>query len=178
MKRHLRRAILPVAVSATVLVAQFVWLGLFPERDPTQDRWAVVPSLEPSWWTRYVVSQSYWLGISYAMSLAFAAVVLRRYRETKENCSGKFAIGSVTFSGVLAVAACWLVGCCGSPMLVVYLNLFGAAFLPFAKPFVAGLTAASLLIAWWWLNRGREGVRCQDSACPAEIATKNPGTCT
>ena len=31
--------------------------------------------------------------------------------------------------------------------------LFGAAFLPFARPLVAGLTTLSLLGGWWWMMR-------------------------
>lgn len=156
MKR-LRRALLPLVVLLAVLGIHYLWLGVFPEQDPAQDRWAATPVVEHSWWDAYVSTQSYWLGLSYSMSLAFAAVALRRYREQRSCGSKHFAIGSVTFSGVLAVVACYLVGCCGSPMLVVYLNLFGAKFLPFAKPLIALLTGVSLLVAWWWLTRRSPG---------------------
>lgn len=74
------------------------------------------------------------------------------------------AIGGVTLSGVLAVAGCFLLGCCGSPMLAVYLSLFGAAFLPFAKPLVAGLTAASLVAGWWWMKRRERLVLAERAA--------------
>jgi hypothetical protein len=53
----------------------------------------------------------------------------------------------------LALAGCFLVGCCGSPMLVVYLSLFGAWFLPLAKPLVAVVTTISIAAAWWWMRR-------------------------
>ena len=87
------------------------------------------------------------------MSPSFAACALRRYRERRLCAARNLAIGGVTFSGFLAVAGCFMLGCCGSPMLVVYLNLFGAAFLPLAKPLMAGVTAVSLAVAWWWLTR-------------------------
>jgi hypothetical protein len=38
-------------------------------------------------------------------------------------------------------------------MLAVYLNLFGAAFLPWAKPLVAFLTTIGLLIGWQFALR-------------------------
>jgi hypothetical protein len=39
----------------------------------------------------------------------------------------RLAIGGFSLTGFLVATGCFLVGCCGSPMLVVYLNLFGAA---------------------------------------------------
>ena len=38
-------------------------------------------------------------------------------------------MGGITLSGFLAVAGCYLLGCCGSPMLAVYMSLFGVSFL-------------------------------------------------
>jgi hypothetical protein len=109
----------------------------------------------------YLQTQSYWLGFSYALSLTFAVYAFQRYREQRQGAAKNLAIGGVTFSGLLAVAGCYLVGCCGSPMLAVYLSLFGAAFLPFAKPLVALVTSISILGAWWWLNRH----------CPSPVPT-------
>lgn len=150
--RFLRRSLLPAGVVALVMAIHFAWLGFFPERDAAQTRWVSVSGAEPSsWLTRYIEAQSYWVGMSYGMSLAFAAAALRRYRERRVCAARNIAIGGVTISGFLAVAGCYLLGCCGSPMLVVYLNLFGAAFLPLAKPLMALITAVSLTAAWWWL---------------------------
>lgn len=152
--RRLRRALLPAGVLALAIAVHFVWLGLFPERDSAQDRWLAVASVEQaSWLTRYVETQSYWLGLSYGLAFSFAVAAFRRYRERRLCAARNLAIGGVTLSGILAVAGCFLLGCCGSPMLAVYLSLFGAAFLPFAKPLVAGLTAASLAAGWWWMTR-------------------------
>lgn len=152
--RPLQRAIFPAGVFAAVVVVHFVWLGLFPERDPAQNRWVtVVPPAGVSWLHRYIETQSYWLGFSYALSLAFAAAALRRYREERFCTTRNLAVGGVTFSGFLAVAGCYLLGCCGSPMLAVYLGLFGAAFLPLARPLVAFLTAVFIAAAWWRMGR-------------------------
>lgn len=169
----LRRALLPVVVFLAVGVAHYVWLGVFPERDPAQDRWAATPAAsEGSWLHRYLEAQSYWLGFSYALSLAFAAYALRRYREKRHCAARNLAVGGVTFSGFLAVLGCYLLGCCGSPMLAVYLNLFGAAFLPLAKPLVAVLTVTLTAAAWWWMWRraktlsvAQSDPACEDPTC-------------
>lgn len=151
-----RRLLLPAAVFAGVGALHFIWSGLFPEQSPLQDQWVTIPvPAHPSWPQRYVETQSYWLGFSYALSFAFAAVALRRYRQQRLCASRNLAIGGVTFSGFLAMAGCYLLGCCGSSMLAVYLSLFGAAFLPLAKPLTALMTVIFVSGSWWWMNRTR-----------------------
>ncbi|OGH61644.1 MAG: hypothetical protein A3G34_15890 [Candidatus Lindowbacteria bacterium RIFCSPLOWO2_12_FULL_62_27] len=136
VKHFVLRSVLPIAVFWAVWGVHYLWLGLFPEGGRS-----------------YAATQSYFLGFSYALSLAFAVWALRRYREDKLCGSRSLAIGGITFSGVLAVAGCYLLGCCGSPILVVYLNLFGAALLPLARPLVAVITLLSVAAAAWWLSR-------------------------
>lgn len=159
----IRRALLPLAVFLAVLGTHFVWLGLFPGQNPAQSRWAEVPSTDRSWLRDYLDGRSYWLGYSYGISLAFAAVGIRRYREQRLAASRNLALGSVSLSGVLAVVGCYMLGCCGSPMLAVYLSLFGAAFLPWAKPLVAFLTTVALLIGWQF------ALRCTRATGPQQI---------
>lgn len=164
--RSLRRSVLPLAVFLGVLLAHSVWLSVFPERDLAQERWAPMPAPSASFWLpRYIETQGYWLGLSYALSLAFAAAALRRYREEHLYAARTLALGGVTLSGSLAVAGCYLLGCCGSPMLAVYLNLLGATFLPLARPLVATLTALTLLAAWRWMDcQSRSEPRAQTAA--------------
>jgi len=171
-----RRFLLPLAVFLGVAAAHFVWSGLFPEVDPAQSRWASLPGAGTSWLQRYIETKSYWLGYSYALSLAFAAVALRRYREDRYCSKTSLAIGGVTLSGFLALAGCFLVGCCGSPMLVIYLSLFGAWFLPLAKPLVAALTTFSILGAWLWMNKRGKSLtlnqQLADNASERELTGK------
>ena len=150
---QLQRGVLPLAVFLGVGLLHFLCLTVFPEQAAEQAEWAAVE--ESSALARYVESQSYWLGFSYAVALAFAATALRRHREQQLCGARTLAIGGATFSGFLAVAGCYLLGCCGSPMLAVYVSLFGAHFLPLAKPLVATLTMLSVGGAWWWMNRAR-----------------------
>ncbi len=164
--RFWRRAILPASVFVGLLLFHYAWLVVFPEHDPAQSRWATIPG-GVSAWGRYWDSQSYWLGYTYALSLAFAATAFRRYRE-RPSCSAKnAAIGGVTFSGALAVVGCFLLGCCGSPMLAVYIGLFGATFVPFARPLVALLTTVFIVIASYQLAR-RTKQSAGEDACTCE----------
>lgn len=164
-----RRAWLPLSVFVFVWTLHYVWLGMFPEQEAAQSQWVSLDGLvKVSWWTRYVESQSYYLGFSYALALAFAVVALRRYQEERFCRARQVAIGGVTLSGFLAVAGCFLIGCCGSPMLAVYVSLFGTAFLPFAKPFVAALTIVSITAAGWWMRRAR----------PAPAPSVIPSSCS
>ena len=154
-----RRLLIPMLVFVAVGLIHFVWSGVFPERDPAQARWQTVDGQEDSsWFNRYLETQNYWRGYSYALSLAFVVVALRRYREQRLCADRNLAIGGVTLSGFLAVAGCFLIGCCGSPMLGVYLSFFGASFLPWAKPMVAGLTTLMIAASYWWMrSRSRKG---------------------
>jgi hypothetical protein len=153
MTARARRILVPAGTFVVVFAIHYVWTGLFPQRDPAQDRWVFAPVAEISWFRRYVETQSYWMGYSYAVALSFAVLALRRYQESRLCGARNLAIGGFTLSGFLAVAGCFLLGCCGSPMLAVYLSLFGASFLPFAKPLVAGITSITIIAGWFWLNR-------------------------
>ncbi len=148
----LHRAVWPFVVFVTVFSAHFLWHGVFPESDSSQ--WvALAASADTSWWRQYIDTQNYFIGFSYALSLSYGAVAIRRYRREKLCEARNVAAGTVTLSGIFAVAGCYLLGCCGSPMLAVYISLFGASFLPFAKPLVAVLTTVFIITGWWWMNR-------------------------
>ena len=158
---------MPLAVGAGVLLLHFLWLGVFPERDPVQDQWADAPAaVKASWLDQYARSQNYWLGISYGIALAFAAIAFRQYRERGACAARNAAIGGITLSGVLSVLGCFLLGCCGSPMLGVYLSLFGTAFLRAAKPLTAAVTVVSVLLGWWWM---RSHVRADTSCTTCKV---------
>jgi len=150
MIHFFRRALLPVVAFTAGLSIHFIWRGLFPEQDPVQAQWMLLPD-QTSWLGEYIKSEEYWFGYSYALCLAFVADAIRNYRHSQCASSRNAAIGGATFSGILAFAGCFLIGCCGSPMLVVWLNIFGASFLPFAKPLIALITTISIFGMWGWM---------------------------
>ena len=143
-----------IATFLLVLLIHFAWINLASDVDSIQQAWLKAPAVESvGWWERYQTGKHYWLGYSYALSIAFAAYALLQFVGARLKTSGSFAIGGISFSGFLAVFGCFLVGCCGSPMLGVYLSLFGASFLPFAKPLVAVVTTVLIGASWVWLRR-------------------------
>ena len=161
----IKRALLPLGVFIAVVLFHYFWLVLFPEKNPVQSEWAPVDD-GVSAWKRYIETQSYFMAYAYALSLAFASIAFREYREEKACHTKNLAIGGITLSGFLAVAGCFLLGCCGSPMLGVYLSLFGASFLPFAKPLVAGITTLMVAGSCWWMNRKiKESSKAEDCGC-------------
>lgn len=165
VSRSLQKAALPVMVFIMVVLVHILWINLFPEQNSIQSRWAsVLPIKESSWIDRYIQGQNYWLGYSYALSLAFTVSTFRRFRERNSSVGKTLALGSLTFSGFIAFAGCFLLGCCGSPMLAVYLSLFGAGFLPLAKPLIAVLTTGFVGISWCWMNRSKSVHQCCDES--------------
>ena len=162
ISRALRRALLAPAVFAGALALHFFW---FSHYGP-QARWVSLDDESTLSLRPYLESQNVWLGLSYAVSLSFAALWLRRHREERLCSASTLTVGGVTLSGAFAVGGCYVLGCCGSPMLGVYLGLFGATFLPLRGPIVFALTAVLLAGSWWWMSRASRRASGPDSACP------------
>jgi hypothetical protein len=108
---------------------------------------------------RYLQSQDYLMSISYGLSIAFMVYAFSRLREGERSGTAGL-IGGVTLTGLLYFGGCFLIGCCGSPMLVVYLNLFGAGFLGFTKPLVLILTISSIALGYIWMERRAKAANC------------------
>lgn len=148
---QLTRVVLPLAVFLGVMAIHYFWIGYSPFEE-AQTQWVEIDT-DLGLWQRYISAQEYYLGFSYALSFAFTAIAFRSYREKSFCNTSKFAIGGLSFSGGLAVAGCFLVGCCGSPMLIVYTSLFGMKYASFAKPFIAGLTTLIIICSWLWMRK-------------------------
>jgi hypothetical protein len=146
------------------LTIHYVWLGIFPETDPAQSQWVLVP-VKHSWWDLYLETESYWLGYSYALCVAFIIMASQSYLLTRCMTSGRMVVGGMTLTGGLAVFGCFLIGCCGSPMLIVWINLFGVGIVPLAKPFVALLTTFSIAVAWYWMRYSIKKGNAADISC-------------
>lgn len=133
-------------------------------------KWMSFDGIErPSAWARYAERQDWFLGYSYALAGAFTAFALMlSIRQRRREAGG--VLGGLTLMGGLYAAGCFLIGCCGSPMLAVYLSLFGASFLGAVKPIVAGITTLSVVLGAWYLVR-----RSQRPCCPPAVSTLPPG---
>ena len=113
----------------------------------------------------YFQAQDYYTGFSYALAGAFAAWAIGRFLRSRQAAMAAGAAGSITFVGVLMAAGCFLIGCCGSPMLGVYLGIFGAKALGIGKPLMALVSLVSVGVGYWYLSRRAKKEICLDSSC-------------
>lgn len=101
----------------------------------------------------YFAAQDYFLGFSYALGVAFATWAGSQFIRQRRVALAAGAAGSIGLVGLLMASGCFLLGCCGSPMLGVYLALFGAKALGVGKPLMAGITLLSTACGYWVLSR-------------------------
>ena len=113
----------------------------------------------------YINEQDYYLGFSYGVGAAFAAWAVNQFIRTRQTAMATGAAGGVTFVGVLMAAGCFLIGCCGSPMLGVYLGLFGAKALGLGKPLMALVTVLSVGWGYRYLSRRAARGLCTGTGC-------------
>jgi hypothetical protein len=100
----------------------------------------------------YFEQQNYLLSIAYALALSFTVYAFLKVSESRK-CGMTGIAGGITLTGLIYAAACFLLGCCGSPMLTVYIALFGASALGFRKPLVLSLTLLSVSAGFIWLYK-------------------------
>jgi hypothetical protein len=144
------RKVLPVTTGLIGFGAHVAWYVLFPE--PNASGWGnVVPSFSDSMQT-YIASGAYWLGASYAMSAAFTAYALLIFRENRRKAAAG-AVGGLAAMGALYTVGCFAIGCCGSPMLPIYLGLLGGKVAGIGGPILFGLTLLSVGIGFKILGR-------------------------
>lgn len=150
-----RKVFYQVLVFGSILMAHLtysMWRGMQLSR-----RWAQLEQV--NWFTMYFKQSDYMMGIAYAMTAAFTVFALMIFLEfRKASLTGM--LGGITLTGFLSVGGCFLMGCCGSPMLVIYLSLFGASFLKFTKPLMLVVTSISVAIGYFWLNKKLKNSSC------------------
>ena len=108
---------------------------------------------------QYVEEQDYYLSFSYALALAFTAFALGQWRRSRAGAVAG-AVTGVSFTTFVVAFGCFVIGCCGSPMLPVWIALFGARGVGLAKPIVAGLTTRSLAVGYLLMQRKCCGAGC------------------
>lgn len=123
----------------------------------TASKWKQVNAVNPYW--QYFERQEFFLGLSYALTAAFTVYAISNFFE-KRKLGIAGTVGGLTLAGVLYFAGCFLTGCCGSPMLAVYLSLFGSSIAGFTKPLTAGLTTMSVILGFVWINRKSKTKEC------------------
>ncbi len=153
-------------LSVFVFTAVFVFHGLrtmYGPTDPEAGRWVALPLSFGERFSGYFFEGAIWLGYTYALSAAFAVWAVLQYFSRRASAGA--ALGSFSLAGALWASACFMVGCCGSPMLGVWVALLGSAAAPWLGPASALLTTVSVLTAGYWMRR-RAAVRaCCTDAC-------------
>ena len=148
------RKVLPLAIGLFIFVAHVAWYVLFPE--PNASGWGIIlPSFSDSMQT-YIACGAYWLGASYSLSAAFTAHALLIFRENRRKAAAG-AVGGLAAMGILYTVGCFAIGCCGSPLLPIYLSLLGGKVAVIGGPIMFGLTLLSVGIGFMILGRR---VRC------------------
>ena len=118
------------------------------------------------WFQKYIKEQEHFLGISYALSFAFMAFAFLKFKENRKDAL-KAAIGG----GLLAVILwflCFLLGCCGSPMLIVYLNIIGLSKFKVPKLVLLIMTGIFIGIGYIWLIKKSPKGCCNGKPCKSE----------
>jgi hypothetical protein len=152
MVKKIKEIIIPLVTFITVFMLHLLYFKL------TQGACGSI-----AWFQRYIKEQEHFLGISYALSFAFMALAFLKFKENRKRAL-KAAIGG----GLLAVVLwfiCFLFGCCGSPMLIVYLNLVGLSSLKVSKLALLVMTIIFIGIGYIWLIKKSSRVCCNRKPC-------------
>lgn len=164
-------------IFVAVLLAHFLYVTRAAGSSQDGGPWAVYEFDQPqeSRWVRYTGPGEYWLGLSYGLAGAFATWCFARIVRLRREAPATNAAG-LTLSGVLWAAVCFLTGCCGSPMLPIYLGLFGPKFLTVTKPLTFGITLLSIVVGYaWMLKRAPKAIEDNVNAGLHEAAGANAG---
>ena len=157
-------SLLGTAAFVAVFVGHVLYLRYLtsaPQRD-----WADNFSPSVSFWQGYIISQDYFVSFSYALSASFAVWATARFVYSRRRAAAIGALGGVSLVTFLAAAGCFLIGCCGSPMLPIYISLFGSQSAGIGKPLMALISLISIGGGYLYVMR-RPECRCADpETCP------------
>jgi hypothetical protein len=127
-----------------------------------QRGWADNFNPSASFWQSYVIGQDYFVSFSYALSAGFAVWATTRFMYSRRRAAAVGAFGGVSLVTLLAAAGCFLIGCCGSPMLAIYVSLFGSKAAGVGKPLMAVISLLSICGGYLYVVRHSE-CNCTDA---------------
>lgn len=104
------------------------------------------------WFTAYLRLKEYYLGFSYAISVAFAVFAFMKFKACRGRSIGA-GVGAGVWVATLWTLGCFLVGCCGSPMWIIYFNLFGISVLKIPKWSIAMMSLVMVFVGYLWLRK-------------------------
>jgi len=141
---------LPLAAGLIAFGAHIAWYVFFPQSNAPG--WGNAISSFTDRVQTYSSFGAPWLGASYALSAAFTMYALLTFRESRRKAAAG-AVGGLAAIGALYAVGCFALGCCGSPMLPIYLSLLGGKFAGVGGPLMFGLTLLSVGIGFLILGR-------------------------
>lgn len=124
------------------------------------------PCKSIAWFQEYIKGREYFLGLSYALSFAFIVFAFFKFKENRKNALKAAMVGGI-FTVILWFL-CFLFGCCGSPMLIVYLNLLGISGLKVPKLVLLLMTVIFVVLGYTWLIKKSVKFCCDDRPCKEE----------
>ena len=131
-----------------------------------QKGWADSFNPSGSFWQGYIIGQDYFVSFSYALAASFAVWATARFIYSRRRAAALGSFGGVSLVTLLAAAGCFLIGCCGSPMLLIYVSLFGSKAAGLGKPLMALVTLISIGGGYLYVVRHSE-CNCTDpEKCP------------
>jgi hypothetical protein len=146
------------------LFIQVIWIS--KDLNP-KTQWADVKAVSEnnvSGYEIYFQDGEYYFGLSYAIAIAFTLFALSRLKVDRKKGATGF-LGGITFSALLATFGCFIIGCCGSPMAIVYISMFGSSYLKIAKPLILIITLLSVIYAYRKMTKNKTCKSCDDSSC-------------
>jgi hypothetical protein len=126
------------------------------------DEWGTVAEPVADRLRTFLTGGEFWMGASYALSAGFTAFALSVFRENHKKAAVG-AAGGVAVAGVIYGLGCFLLGCCGSPMLPIYIGLLGGKWAKISGPLMFGVTLASVALGVRMLRRKR--ACCCEGTC-------------
>ncbi len=159
---------LKIIIAASFLITLSIHFFLDSKSLEPNGNWADATALtqqtQLTGYELYFTDWEYFLGLSYAMAVAFTVFVFSRFKfDRNKGILGIFS--GVTLSAALYTLGCFLIGCCGSPMAVVYAGLLGSSFLGFTKPIVFIITLISIGIGYRLMLKKPKGKACTTDGC-------------
>ena len=136
-------------VFCLTLAVHAFWITFSAAR--VADNCGVAENASYSFWRTYTGNQEYLTGLSIALSLAFTVWAALSLSENKGRSACAIG-GGVSLTGILMTGGCFLGGCCGSPMLLVYFSFLGVSLLGVAKLLAFIITLVSVAAGIWWIE--------------------------
>jgi hypothetical protein len=156
--------LLGTAAFVAVFVGHVLYLRYLASA--SQKDWADNFNPSASFWQSYIISQDYFVSFSYALSASFAVWATARFVYFRRRAAAVGAFGGVSVLTLLTAAGCLLIGCCGSPMLPIYVSLFGSKAVGIGKPVMALISLISIGGGYLYVMR-RPECNCADpEICP------------